>query len=135
MARLPMAGEVKMTVNYKLIGIRIREIRKRKQLTQGKLAEASGLSDSYISKVECGAKASLESLLQIANVLDVTLSDIVVGNQKKTTFDMNTEFMQLIADCNNYERRMIYEVAEATKKSLLRHREYIRQTYMDDYPD
>lgn len=124
-----------MTVNYELIGIRIREIRKRKHLTQEKLAEASGLSDAYISKVECGAKASLESLLQIANVLDVTLSDIVVGNQKKTTFDMNTEFMQLIADCNNYERRMIYEVAEATKKSLLRHREYIRQTYIDDYPD
>lgn len=124
-----------MTVNYELIGIRIREIRKRRHLTQEKLAEAAGLSDAYISKVECGAKASLESLLQIANVLDVTLSDIVVGNQKKTTFDMNTEFMQLIADCNNYERRMIYEVAEATKKSLLRHREYIRQTYIDDYPD
>ncbi len=104
-------------------------------MTQEKLAEASGLSDAYISKVERGARASLETLLQIANVLDVTLSDIVVGNQKKTGSDMSSEFIQLIADCNNYERRMIYEIAEATKESLLRHREYIRQTYVDDYPD
>ena len=121
-----------MTINYKLIGIRIREIRKRRRLTQGKLAEASGLSDSYISKVECGAKASLETLLQIANVLDVTLGDLVLGNQKKTNADMSNEFTQLIEDCNNYEIRIIYEVAEATKQSLQRHREYIRQTYVDN---
>ena len=124
-----------MQVNYKLIGIRIREIRKRKKMTQECLAEATGLSDAYISKVECGAKASLESLLRIAEVLDVTLNDIVVGNQKKTISDMNNEFSQLIADCNHYERRIIYEMADAMKQSLLRHRNFIRQTYINDYPD
>lgn len=124
-----------MTVNYKLIGIRIREIRKRRKITQEQLAESTGLSDAYISKVERGARASLETLLRIADVLDVTLNDIVVGNQKKTGGDMSAEFSQLMADCNNYECRIIYEIAVETKQSLLRHREYIKQTYINEYPD
>lgn len=118
-----------MKVNYQLIGIRIREIRKRKHLTQEYLAEATGLSDTYISKIERGAKASLESLLRIADVLGVTLNDLLIGNQKRTGNDMSNDFLVLIADCNNYERRLIYEIAEAVKLSLLRHREFIEQTY------
>ena len=122
-----------MIVNYNLIGFRIREIRKRHELTQEHLAEATGLSDGYISKIERGARVSLESLLLIADALDVSLNEIVAGNQKKNSTEFCNDFVQLVADCNNYERQLIYEVALAAKQSLIRNRDYIEQTYTSKY--
>jgi transcriptional regulator with XRE-family HTH domain len=53
------------------IGRRIRITRMNRGLTQEQLAEATELSASYVSYLECGSKqASLPALIRIADVLE-----------------------------------------------------------------
>jgi transcriptional regulator with XRE-family HTH domain len=67
-----------MTVNYKHIGRQVKKYRCQKQLTQAQLAELTDMSDTYISRIETGAKkASLGSLVKIAYVLEISLDLLV----------------------------------------------------------
>ena len=67
-----------MTVNYKKIGQRIKEIRCQNHMTQAELAERAHISDNYISRVERGVKkVSLGVLIKIAKVLDTPLDALV----------------------------------------------------------
>lgn len=59
---------------YKMIGLNIAYYRKLKGLSQIKLAEATGLSRTYISNIEAPnmpVALSLDALLNIAEALDV----------------------------------------------------------------
>lgn len=56
----------------------IREIRREKQISQEKLAEASNLDRSYISLLECGHKQpSLITIFQIAKAFNLSASNIL----------------------------------------------------------
>jgi transcriptional regulator with XRE-family HTH domain len=57
---------------------RIRELRRRAGLTQGQLAEMSGLSQPFISRLERGkTDVTSENLRAIADVLMVPMSSVV----------------------------------------------------------
>ena len=61
----------------KLLGARIREIRKRRRLSQEKLAERAGISAQYISNIERGREnPTLDLLLRLADSLRVSLGDM-----------------------------------------------------------
>ncbi|MEK5277966.1 MULTISPECIES: helix-turn-helix domain-containing protein [Paenibacillus] len=58
------------------IGLRIREIRLEKQLTQEALGERIGASYSYVGRIERGQKnISLQTLEKIAQALEVSEAD------------------------------------------------------------
>lgn len=108
-----------MTVNYRVIGSRIKEIRQRNHMTQTDLAEQIDMSVTYISRIETAQKhASLEVLLRISNVLRITVDRLLNGNQAHDRAQYLPELMQLVEDCNSFEKKIIYDVALATKKSL-----------------
>ena len=46
-----------MTLNYLIIGKRIKEARKKKRLSQAQLCEIVGLSDGYVSYIETAVKS------------------------------------------------------------------------------
>ncbi len=57
-----------------LIGLRIRQLRQQKGLSQGDLEDATGLMRCYISRVENGHTVpSLETLERFANALEIPL--------------------------------------------------------------
>ena len=59
------------------VGIKLREARKQKGLTQQMLAEAVDISEMYISQIERGLKMpSLNIFIKIITVLDIS-SDYV----------------------------------------------------------
>lgn len=59
------------------IGLRIKEIRRTRNLTQEQLALASGLDRTYIASVEMGKRnISIVNLEKIARALNVSLSDL-----------------------------------------------------------
>ena len=63
---------------YRVIGANIKYYRKQAQLTQVQLAEQAKISISYLSKIEafgCSKSLSISILNQIANVLDVEISE------------------------------------------------------------
>ena len=64
---------------YKEIGLRIKQERNKRRMTQEKLAESAGVNESYIGQLERGAKnPSLETLIKIANALGVTLDYLLM---------------------------------------------------------
>lgn len=111
-----------MALNYERIGKRIQQLRKMKKLSQADLAERTGMSVSYISHIETAIKkASLESIVRIANALDVTVDQLLNGNQTGNRDEYKSELHELISDCNGYERGVIHDVAMAAKKSMREH--------------
>ncbi len=63
---------------YNVIGTNIKRYREEAKLTQVQLAERSQISISYLSKIEavgCNKSLSLSVLNQIANALDVEISE------------------------------------------------------------
>ncbi len=61
-----------------LLGTRIREMRKKRRLTQVMLAEASGIPQSHMSSIERGAMLpNLVTLFRLAAALDCKVSSLV----------------------------------------------------------
>ena len=108
-----------MAVNYISVGQKIKEIRKRRGLTQAILAEEAGLSAAYISYIECGIKSlSVDALVLIANVLNATADEILRDSLENTVRVSNHEFTAILTDCSDYEKKVLYDVIVATKSSL-----------------
>lgn len=108
--------------DYKIIGERIREYRKRCGLTQTALAERAGVEPSNISHIERAAtKVSLPTLLQIANALNTSLDELVYGNLKRCDHVSVAIIDALLADCTPSELQALAEVIKTTK-AVLRNR-------------
>ncbi|MBP2656601.1 MAG: hypothetical protein H6Q73_4170 [Firmicutes bacterium] len=117
-----------MSINFKLIGRRLKESRMQKRMSQAELAEKIDMSVSYISHIETAKKrASLESLVRIANVLGITVDCILNGNQTSDPAEYRTDFVQLLEGCTSDEKRIMYEIALAVKKSLCDNKRMQRQ--------
>ena len=60
-------------MNYQSLGKKVRECRKRKQLTQEQLAEIVDISPSFLGHIERGSRvASLETFARLCNALEVS---------------------------------------------------------------
>lgn len=65
---------------YKIIGQTIKKYRKLKNLTQEQLADKTNISISYLTKIEavnCDQPFSLEVLLDLAEVLDLSIHQLL----------------------------------------------------------
>ncbi|MGE5417447.1 MAG: helix-turn-helix domain-containing protein [Acidobacteriota bacterium] len=108
-----------MSVNFKIIGTRIKETRILNRMSQAALAERVEMSVTYISHIETAKKqASLKALVRIANVLGVTVDYLLAGNQVNDSAEYRTDLLRLMEGCSSCEKRIIYDIASATKKSL-----------------
>ena len=69
-----------MKVDFKLIGDRIKQIRKEKKISQEKLAEQLDVSIAYLSRVERGSsEINLKRIFDIATMLDVPVTYLIQG--------------------------------------------------------
>ena len=110
-----------MSIDYKSIGNRIKEIRTAKGWTQATLAEKSGVEPSNISHIERAAtKLSLPTMVNIANALEVTLDEIAYGSLVKSTHVSVKMIDEILADCTPQELKSIAEVIKTTKNVLRR---------------
>lgn len=67
-----------MTINYQMLGKRIKDRRKELGLSQERLAELAELSIPHMSHIETGkTKVSLSSLVAISNALGVTVDALL----------------------------------------------------------
>ena len=110
-----------MELNYKAIGKRIKIARIRADLTQEQLAEAVDLSPTHLSNIETGTtRVSLTSIVNLANALSVTVDDFLCDSEIKARVQFEKDLADIIADCDEYEIRMIKDMAEALKATLRR---------------
>ena len=114
-----------MALDYKKIGKRIGEIRKRRGLSQSTLAEIIEKTPSYISYIENGVKKmSLETLVSIANALRVSADDLLRDCIENSVKVSNHEFAGLLSDCTEYEKRVLLGVSVAAKTVLRENRHF-----------
>lgn len=107
-------------LDYYVIGSRIRHYRLERGITQEVLAFQVNSSAAYISRIERGQKKpSLEKLFEIADVLHVTLNDLVYTSppSEYAFFDNGLQYM--ISMCSPEKQKVITKnVAEIIRVLL-----------------
>lgn len=80
-------------MDYVAMGARIRAYRKQRGLTQAALAKNVGISTSFIGHIERGTRiASLETLVGLSEILDVSIDTIVTGVESNQTGNPNASY-------------------------------------------
>ena len=111
--------EEDMSIDYKSIGRRIKAARTRLDMIQERLAEQVNLSPSHLSNIETGTtKVSLPTIVKLANALQVSVDSLLADSvvQSKAVFE--EDIQTILSDCDDYEIRVIADIAAATKKTL-----------------
>lgn len=118
-----------MQINYILLGQRIRAIRTKKGITQMELAERIDRSAAYMSYVETAYKyCSLDTLVRVANELNVSTDDLLVDSLTNTIKVSNHEFADTLADCSDYEKRVLLEIVKASKQAMREYKHLLRSS-------
>ncbi len=116
-----------MELDYKAIGKRIKIARIKADLTQERLAEIVSVSPSHMSNIETGTtRVSLTLIVTIANALSVTVDDLLCDNIRKARVPFEKDIARVLEGCDEYEIRMIADMAQALKDTL-RKDQYLRK--------
>ena len=102
-----------MNVDYGAIGQRIKQVRRSRDMTQERLAEALSVSVGYISQIERGVtKINLDTLAAVAAHLNCELSELVTGVSVLQGRYLEGELAQLVDQMDGRQRKMLLEVAK-----------------------
>lgn len=105
-----------MEINYKDIGIRIKQERFNQNITQEKLAEITGISVTHMSNIEnANTKLSLPVLVNIANALNCDANIILFGNTNSNLNASLSMISKILSDCSSKERIIIIDTIQALK--------------------
>lgn len=103
-----------MTVNWILIGQRIKQRRIKLKLTQEQLAEKVKTSNIYVCRIEAGlASPTLIILLRICKALGCSISYLVDGKEI-IRYDTNaSEIYRLLDGCSPYKIQVVRRVVKS----------------------
>ena len=89
-------------INYAGLGLKIKEIRQSRGMTQDRLAELVGCNTSHISNIENNhTKVSLNVLLAIANVLDTSIDYLLSEQYENSALALDNEIMRALTGYDN----------------------------------
>ncbi|MBQ7644087.1 MAG: helix-turn-helix transcriptional regulator [Spirochaetales bacterium] len=96
-----------MEIDYQSMGKRIKHFREKNGLSQYDLAERTGISRSYLSRIESGQYSlSLDYLVLIANELEVSIDDLL-KDSLATADKKNSEVETILLSCSPEEERIL----------------------------
>lgn len=108
-------------VDYKNIGMRIREYRKMRKMTQEQLAEAVGVGVTHISHIETGSSIpSLKVLIDIINALKCSADELLCIEIVAARPQFSSWISELLSDCTNDEIKLITDTIVGMKDSMRR---------------
>lgn len=105
------------------IGRNIREVRKKQQLSQEKLAERCGISNSTLSAYERSKKIpNVVTLEKIARVLSVTMERLCFGDESESFIKQVPDEGRKIVNCiyTLWERKVIFYCEERVSPTISR---------------
>lgn len=107
-----------MSLDYNVIGSRIKEARRSKKLTQEALSEQLDVSVAFLSRVERGnSHINLKRLNQICDILEVSEGYVLNGADSTQNNYLNREFSELLEKCSPEKQKLIYEIAKTIAES------------------
>jgi len=108
-------------IDLKMVGERIRNARKKLNLTQEKAAERASISSGLWSHLELGnQRAGLRAYWQIAAALDLTLDDIFLDDVTSARLHKAFSEEGILDACTALEKAIISEMMFALKEILER---------------
>ena len=108
-----------MKIDSISLGKRIRSIRTKLNITLQSLADQVGVSLVFLSQVERGQNTgSLETIVAIANALQVSIEELLVDSLVVTNSKTDDELSYLLLDCSEKESRVIIKNAENLKSLM-----------------
>ena len=97
-----------MCIDYQLLGNRIAQFRKKRKITQEKLAEKAEISNNYLSNIENNHSIpSLETVIKLCNALDITPNELLLGISKSEQRYLSNEILQKLDGCTPREKRIV----------------------------
>ena len=102
-----------MALDYTAIGLRIREYRLKKRLTQEDIANQMNVSIAFLSRIERGsARINLPRLSELCDILGVSEGEILNGTAPLRSNYLSKEFSRLLKVCPKDKLRILYEIAQ-----------------------
>lgn len=103
-----------MADNKKLLGQKVRQLRKQNGYSQERFAELVGIDPNSVSRIECGVHyPSLDTLEKIAKVLKVEMRDLFLFSSKESAEELRTYLVQTATELDVEKLR---EVVRAVRK-------------------
>ena len=98
-----------------LLGKRIKELRKLKDLTQEQLAEKMEIDQRNLSKIECGNNfITADTLSRILNALNIEPQELFFFSHHKDETALKKELYSAL-DNNSIDIKLLYKLYCATK--------------------
>lgn len=108
-----------MPIDYETLGKRIANARKQAGITQEALVEQLNMTRKHISVIEAAiGHPSLETLVGIANALNVSLDDLLVDSLTHSASTADSEIHRLLLDCNAVEQEILTRMVKELKAIL-----------------
>lgn len=108
-----------MDVQLSEIGKRVKQARQAKGLSQMELAEAIGISVSFLSNIEVGRQSmNIKTLIAISDTLDVSTDWILRNDTRAATSVTAEEIAQELDGCTLRERGVLLRQMQMMKESL-----------------
>lgn len=103
--------ETTKNIDYKKLGLRIKQVRLNHGLTQEALAEYVGCNVSHISNIENSyTKASLNILLGIANALNTSIDYLLVDQYVNSSLALDNAIQRALKDCDDEKKQKILKM-------------------------
>lgn len=103
----------------KRIGMRIRNIRKQRNMSQADLANKAKVGLPRISPIELGkTEMYISTLVKIAEALDVSTDEILRPNTPAVNSMYQSEFQELLGDCSPEEVESIINIVRQLKVTM-----------------
>lgn len=103
--------------DYKVVGNRIKSMRRQVNITQRQLAKELNLSVAYISKIERGkTPINLKRLVQFSEIMNVPISYFLTGSMENKISYMAQDFKELLDECTPEKQKCILDVAKIVAK-------------------
>lgn len=120
-----------MSLDYQYIGKRIRMARKSRHLSQERLAELIGKTPGFLSAIESSKrKPSLETVVDVATVLDVTTDSLLVQSLHRRSQQYAEELVEMLDDCTDFEQRVLTD-AFRNLKIILKANRHVPNSHRD----
>lgn len=97
-----------------LIGIRIKELRRKRGLSQEQLSEKAEITPNYLSRVERGTEnPTLDMFIRLANALEVEMWEMFDFGHRGSRRDLKSLLNKIAGDANEEQLRFMVKVLRA----------------------
>ncbi len=101
----------------KIIGSRIKELRKKAKMTQEQVAELSQITAKHLGSIECGNEnPTIETLLKISEALNTEILEVLDYRKELGRKEMQKNIIKAIKTADDRKLRLILRFISILKE-------------------